>query len=115
MFKFSKLSVLIIFSVFLFGQNILGNIWVFSNEISNQSTSQSQSNLSQSNSQQNSQNLEENKANLDYQNIDLAPVDNVKLRQNVAEMGQAHAESGSGLPKYEKVVDIKTCTKKQVY
>jgi hypothetical protein len=52
---------------------------------------------------------------LEYQNLDLSPVDGVKLRKNEAEMGQAYAESGSNSPKYDEVVDIKTCTKKTVY
>ena len=53
---------------------------------------------------------------MDYQNIDLAPTDGVKLRQNAAEMGQGYSEFGNGsFPKYDPVVDIKTCTKKQVY
>ena len=47
--------------------------------------------------------------------MDLAPVDDVKLRQNVAEMGQ-YMESGSDdTPKCDPVIDIKTCTKKQIY
>ena len=105
MFSSFKVLVLIIFCFSFFSQNTFGAVLV--------SSSNHQS--SWQNYEQSSQNLEENQTNLDYQNLDLASNDGVKLRKSESEMGQAYAESGSGSPKYDKVIDIKTCTKKEIY
>lgn len=61
---------------------------------------------------QTSQNL----SDLEYLNQDLEAVDKVVLRPSEAQMGKARMDSGdSSIPKYDPVVDIKTCTKQKTY
>lgn len=73
------------------------------------------------NSTQNSQTqsiseISQNIGDLEYQNLNLSESDGVKLRKNETEMGKTYFGSGGGsFPKYDPVVDIKTCTKKEVY
>ncbi len=59
---------------------------------------------------------QENQADLEYLNQDLSETDQVFLRPSEAEVDKGYSVFGDGsITKYDPVVDIKTCTKKEIY